>query len=206
MADSLTYITTDFSNSADSILAVNGINSIRVSAHLDSSDTEAYCRVIVGGYSFNMVNKDFDGQDGEFNILLDEILPYLFTDVSDDELETGIQDVEDTFIENQSFVIRLYDSNGSIMASISTSIDLLFASPYFDSENGTYLEFWETYNIPNFIAQKNKTSYIYCYDINGDAPEYSFTKVGRIPVEFAMVDNEDMAMVDNDGNLLIYLE
>lgn len=207
MADSLTYISTDFSDGVGKLIAANGINVIRVEAHLDTTDTDAYCIVDFGGYTFRLVNKSFDGDDGEFYIDLTDIIPAMFTDVTDNEIETGQQSVIDTFLEALGWEITLYDSTDTAKASLlNQDVNLLFSAPYFDAETGTYLESIYNGYMPDQIAQKNKISYFYYFNSDATtAREFKFTKIDKYPTVVNLTDNYDVGLTDNEGNQLIIL-
>jgi len=196
----LTIIDTDFSDGLGGIVSACSPNVLRVTATLTGgTDTGAYVEMYVDTYYFRMINKTFDGTSGEFYFDFTEILPYLFDDISDDVLSSGVQIVGDTFVNSNAFDIILYNSLGDDLDVISIEHKLIFSSKQIGNPNGSNEVEIFAHQMPNFLAQKNKQSYIYHY---GEG-QITFEKVSHIPEQIYMIDNLDRIMVDNLGNGMV---
>lgn len=210
IAGTLAIIPTDFSNALGGIVSACSPNVLIVEATLSGgTDANAYCIVelFVFGeiYNFRMVNKDFNGTDGEFYFDFTDILPYIFPDISDDELTTGVQTVVDTFFKMPRpdlnlLEVNLFDSSNNLLDNlIYPDGSILFSSKQIGNTNGSNEVDIFNHKMPNFLAQKNKQSYIYYYG-NGNI---TFSKVDYIPEDYILLDNSDAGLVDNADNFLI---
>jgi hypothetical protein len=210
---SLSILNSDFGASLLGISSACSPNVLRVEVALTGgSDTGLYCKVRIGipsatelYHTFRMVNKSFNGTSGEFYLDVSDILPYFFTDISDDDLTTGSQEVVDTFVDynnavTQGIQILVYSSADLLIDNtFKYPLKLLFSSKQIGDKNGSNEVDIASGLMPTFLAQKNKTSYIYFYG----SGTIDFEKVDALPEEYVMVDNFEALMVDNDGNAMI---
>lgn len=195
----LTIIDTDFSDALNGIVAACSINVLRVTAILSGgTDAGAYCELYAKTYKFRLINKSFDGTSGEFYFDFTDILPAFFTDVSDINLESGVS-LNELWLGFTAFTLTLYDSLDNELDIIDLEFEPLFSSKQIGNPNGTNELDWVAGQPFNFLAQKNKQSYIYYYG----AGTCSFEKVGNVPKIYAMIDNNDAVMVDNNGDAII---
>jgi hypothetical protein len=206
-------LSSDFIGSLSGVCSACSPNVARFEVALSGgTDTGVFCEVQIGipsptalFHTFRLVNKSFDGTVGEFYIDLTEILPYFFTDISDDELTSGSQEVVDTFkiYDNalvQGFRLFVYDSGGvELDSSVASPLSLLFSSKQIGEPHGSNEVDIASGFMPNFLAQKNKISYVYFYG----SGTITFEKVEGLPEKYAMIDNAAAVMVDNDGNAMI---
>jgi hypothetical protein len=197
----LTIIDTDFSDALGGIVSACSPNVLRVTATLSGGTSLiAFCEIELSGYTFRFVNKSFNGTTGEFHFDFTDILPYFFTDISDDELTSGVQTVIDTFSDDFSYDVYLYDGvNPTQLDVFGGELAILFSSKQIGNPNGSNEVDIFNHQMPNFLAQKNKQSYIYHYG----AGVISFEKVSHIPTPVILIDNFFRPFVVN-GKILIY--
>lgn len=204
IAGTITVQTTDFGNALNHIVDACTINALKVNAVLTGgTDTGAYCELTITAnskdYVFRLINSTFNGTSGLFYIDLSDILQYFFDDVSDDILTSGVSDVNDTFM-NILIELKLYKSNGTALDSKTYEYtNLIFAAKQLGCGSSSEIDGIEVNNMPLFLAQKNLLSYIYYFGTG----TMTFEKINSIPEQYAMLDNNEFLMLDNDGNAMI---